>query len=100
MAHPTSRQTIRDRVRSMNSYYSNRIEGQSTHPLLIEAALRKEFSDKPDVARLQRVALAHIEAETELERLVDTGESPMATAFSTSAKTKSGSWGACSIWTG
>lgn len=85
MAHPASRKTIRELVRSMNSYYSNRIEGQGTHPLHIERALHKQFSDKPDVARLQRVALAHIEAEIELERLVAEGESPMAAAFLTKA---------------
>lgn len=85
MAHPTSRKTIRERVRSMSSYYSNRIEGQGTHPLHIESALHKQFSDKPDIARLQRVALAHIEAEIELESLVAKGESPMATAFLTKA---------------
>ncbi|MGB3423245.1 MAG: Fic family protein [Castellaniella sp.] len=81
MAHASSRETIREQVRSMNSYYSNRIEGQSTHPLHIDAALHQQFSDKPDVARLQRVALAHIEAEIELERLVAEGESPMTAAF-------------------
>lgn len=84
-AHPSSRATIRERVRTMNSYYSNRIEGQGTHPLNIERALKKEFSDKPDVARLQRVALAHIEAERELEQRVVAGESPMSTAFLTAA---------------
>lgn len=80
-AHATSRATIRELVRSMNSYYSNRIEGQSTHPLNIAQALRKEFSDKPDVARLQRVAIAHIEAERELEGLTSAGESPMSSEF-------------------
>lgn len=84
-AHPTSRATIRERLRSMNSYYSNRIEGQSTHPLHIEQALKKEFSDQPDVAKLQRIALAHIEAERELEQRVIAGESPMSVAFLTAA---------------
>jgi Fic family protein len=51
----------------MNSYYSNRIEGQSTHPLHIARAMRQEFSGRLDIARLQRLALAHIEAERELE---------------------------------
>lgn len=81
VAHPTSRAAIRERVRSMNSYYSNRIEGQGTHPFHIEQALRKEFSDQPDVARLQRIAMAHIGAELELERRVLEGESPMSAAF-------------------
>ncbi|CAN5903822.1 Fic family protein [soil metagenome] len=80
-AHPTSRATIRERVRSMNSYYSNRIEGQGTHPLNIERALKEDFSDKPDVAKLQRIALAHIEAERELEQRVSEGGAPMSMAF-------------------
>jgi Fic family protein len=66
-AHWTTRATLRELVRQMNSYYSNRIEGQSTHPVNIARALQNNFSDKPDVAKLQRIALAHIEAERQLE---------------------------------
>lgn len=66
-AHPNTIASLRTLVREMNSYYSNRIEGQGTHPLNIEKALRQDFSDQPGVARLQRLALAHIEAEQELE---------------------------------
>jgi len=80
-AHPSARAAVRELVRSMNSYYSNRIEGQGTHPLNIERALRHEFSDKPAVARLQRVALAHIEAERALEEQVATGVSAMSCRF-------------------
>lgn len=80
-AHPATVASLRELVREMNSYYSNRIEGQSTHPLNIERALRRDFSDKPDVAKLQRLALAHIEAERELEQLVASGESAATTAF-------------------
>lgn len=65
--HPTTRESLRALVRSMNSYYSNRIEGQGTHPVNIERALRADFSDRPDIARRQRLALAHIEAEKALE---------------------------------
>lgn len=68
-AHPATRESLRELVRSMNSYYSNRIEGQSTHPRHIDSALRLDFSNKPDVAQRQRIALAHIEAERELETL-------------------------------
>jgi Fic family protein len=66
-AHETTRDTLRALVRNMNSYYSNRIEGQSTHPHNIERALQDDFSKKPDEARLQRIAVAHIEAEIALE---------------------------------
>lgn len=80
-AHPTARATIRELVRSMNSYYSNRIEGQGTHPHNIERALQQEFSDRPDVARLQRVALAHMAAERDLENRVLAGQSPLCSQF-------------------
>lgn len=66
-AHPATRQAIARLVRSMNSYYSNLIEGQSTHPNHIDRALRQDFSGTPDVARRQRIAVAHIQAETQLE---------------------------------
>lgn len=69
-AHETTRATLRELVRQMNSFYSNRIEGQSTHPRNIERALQNDFSQKPDEARLQRIAIAHIEAEIELERML------------------------------
>ncbi|VWX61916.1 Fic family protein [Burkholderiales bacterium 8X] len=67
---PEAREALREVVRSMNSYYSNRIEGQGTHPANIERALKHDFSAKPDVARRQRLALAHIEAERDLEQSV------------------------------
>ncbi len=80
-AHPVTITSLCELVREMNSYYSNRIEGQSTHPLNIGRALRRDFSDKPDIARLQRVALAHIEAERELEQRVDAGDTALSSAF-------------------
>lgn len=86
-AHPVTIATLRELVRAMNSYYSNRIEGQSTHPLNIEKALRKDFSEKPDVAKLQRLALAHIEAERELEQRVARGGFALTAAFLQNAHT-------------
>ncbi|GHT91949.1 hypothetical protein AGMMS49545_08730 [Betaproteobacteria bacterium] len=65
--HPDTVVSLRERVREMNSYYSNRIEGQSIHPRHIARAMRADFSDKPDIARLQRLALAHMDVERELE---------------------------------
>lgn len=69
-AHETTRASLCELVRQMNSFYSNRIERQSTHPGNIERALRNDFSDMPAEARLQRIAIAHIDAEKELEGLV------------------------------
>ena len=67
--HSTTIASIQELVRSMNSYYSNRIEGQSTHPINIERALAHDFSDKPDIAKLQRVAIAYIDTERALEQI-------------------------------
>lgn len=80
-AHPDTIASLRELVREMNSYYSNRIEGQSTHPRNIGRALRRDFSDKPDVARLQRIALAHIEAERALETGLGSGPVALSGSF-------------------
>lgn len=71
--HASTVASIQGLVRSMNSYYSNRIEGQSTHPLNIERALAKNFSDTPSTAKLQRIAIAYIDAEKELEEIGGVG---------------------------
>lgn len=84
-AHEVTRAELRELVRAMNSYYSNRIEGQGTHPRNIERALRRDFSEKPDVARLQRIALAHIEAEKELEGKVEDRLDPLSSQFAIEA---------------
>lgn len=60
---PHLRVLLREALRPMNSFYTNKIEGQHTTPLLIERALSKNFSSKPDEAQKQRIAVAHIETE-------------------------------------
>lgn len=59
---------LRELLRSMNSYYTNRIEGQHTRPHQIDQALRQDFSKDAALAAKQRLALAHIEAEVALEQ--------------------------------
>lgn len=58
---------LRTLLRSMNSYYTNRIEGQHTRPHEIEMALARDFSSNKELAAKQRLAVAHIEAEAALE---------------------------------
>jgi hypothetical protein len=60
---------LRKLLRSMNSFYSNKIEGQHTLPLEIEQALRNDYSQDEDKARRQRLALAHMSTESQLETL-------------------------------
>lgn len=62
---PPELQTL---LRSMNAYYTNRIEDQHTRPHEIEQALRKDFSPDAKLAAKQRLAVAHIKAEEALEQ--------------------------------
>lgn len=59
---------LRRLLRAMNSYYSNKIEGQHTLPLQIEQALRNDYAQDADLARRQRLALAHMDTEAWLEQ--------------------------------
>ena len=67
-----AQQELRGLLRAMNSYYSNRIEGEHTRPSEIERALQQDFSDNADLARRQRLAVAHVHAEQVCESTLDT----------------------------
>ncbi len=58
---------LRTRLRAMNSYYTNKIEGQHTRPADIERALANQYDADAKQARKQRLAVAHMAAEEELE---------------------------------
>lgn len=59
---------LRPRLRAMNSYYSNKIEGQHTKPAAIEEALQKHFDADAALAKKQRLAIAHMEVEQDIEQ--------------------------------
>ena len=65
MAHPRSE--IRALLRSMNSYYTNLMEGEHTRPSEIEEALHADFTGNAKLARRQRLAVSHIHTEQECE---------------------------------
>src|SRR5882724_11297662 len=65
--HPATRKLVSELVCSMNSYYSNLIEGHRTKPRDIDAALRKDFSTDPVQRSLQLQHLAHMEVQAEME---------------------------------
>lgn len=69
MAHPRSE--IRALLRSMNSYYTNLMEGEHTRPSEIEEALQADFSGNAKLARRQRLAVSHIQTEQECESSID-----------------------------
>jgi Fic family protein len=59
--------SLRPKLRAMNSYYTNKIEGQHTLPKNIERALKKDFDADKELAKKQRLAIAHMEVEELLE---------------------------------
>jgi Fic family protein len=67
----TGQSELRKLLRSMNSYYTNRIEGEHTRPSDIERALARDFSANADLARKQRLAVAHIRTEALCEAEID-----------------------------
>ena len=66
-ASPSLRESLVQLLRAMNSYYTNKIEGQQTLPADIERAVHSQFDADRERARRQRLALAHMEAERNLE---------------------------------
>lgn len=63
-------EVLRPCLRAMNSYYTNKIEGQHTRPADIARALASQFDADEKLARRQRLALAHMATEGALERHV------------------------------
>jgi Fic family protein len=67
LCQPGALQDLRVLLQAMNSYYSNKIEGQQTLPIEIDQALRNNYSQDQDKARRQRLALAHMATEERLQ---------------------------------
>ena len=65
--HPLTRQAVIELVRSINSYYSNLIEGHNTHPVDIERALEKDYSHDIAKRAMQMESSAHIEVQRLIE---------------------------------
>lgn len=70
--HNITRRTVADLLRHINSYYSNLIEGHHTHPADVERAARKEYDEDPKKRALQKLSVAHIEVQKQIEKkLID-----------------------------
>ncbi|HSX92168.1 MAG TPA: Fic family protein [Hydrogenophaga sp.] len=65
---------LRGLLRRMNSFYTNLIEGEHTRPSDIDRALLLDFSNDKEIARKQRLALAHIGVEEAFEAQLDERE--------------------------
>jgi len=65
--HPLSQGGITDLLRLINSYYSNLIEGNSTHPVDIERAMQNDYDTDTAKRNLQMESLAHIKCQKQIE---------------------------------
>jgi Fic family protein len=61
--HPITRHGLTELVEVMNSYYSNLIEGNTTHPIDIERALKEDYSTEPAKRALQLESAAHVKVQ-------------------------------------
>jgi Fic family protein len=59
---------VRSLLRIVNSYYSNLIEGNSTHPIDIEKAIRKDYSADPAKRNRQIESKIHITVQEEIDQ--------------------------------
>lgn len=74
MVHPITRREIARLLRHINSYYSNRIEGEHTSPADIEKAVKKEYSKDEEKKRFQLLSVSHIEVQKLIDDRLESGE--------------------------
>ena len=82
--HPITCEAMSKLVETMNSYYSNLIEGHYTAPADIDRALRGEYSADPVKRELQVESVAHIDTHrlfVKRFRQSEIPESPCSQAF-------------------
>jgi Fic family protein len=68
--HPVTEGALRELLRTINSYYSNLIEGHRTHPIDIERAMRTDYVEEPARRALQLESRAHIEVQQAIEQRI------------------------------
>src|SRR5258707_15513025 len=61
---------------SMNTYYSNLIEGHNTRPRDIERALEGKFDQDKERRNLQVEAAAHVHLQAEIDQMAREGKLP------------------------
>jgi len=66
-----ARASMHELLRIINSYYSNMIEGNSTHPIDIERATRRDYSADPAQRNKQIESVAHIDCQRQIEEILN-----------------------------
>lgn len=62
-----TRSVVVDLTRTINSYYSNLIEGHDTHPIDVERAIRQDYAKDPKKRALQLESAAHVAVQRRIE---------------------------------
>ena len=65
---------VKELLRKVNSYYSNQIESEGTHPIDIDKATRQEFSQDSKEKQLQLLSLVHIGVQRYVENYFEEKE--------------------------
>lgn len=58
---------IKEQLRKVNSYYSNLIESEGTHPINIDKAQNGDYSEDSKERKMQKLSLAHIDTQEFVE---------------------------------
>lgn len=72
---------IKELLRIINSYYSNRIESEGTHPINIEKAMKKNYSEDSSEKSKQDLSLAYMECQIYLENELAKNPNPFSEDF-------------------
>lgn len=67
---------IKELLRKTNSYYSNKIESEGTHPIDIDKAMNQDFSNDTRQRTLQILSIVHIDVQRSLEKVSNQFENP------------------------
>jgi len=67
LVQPATALVLEEHMRIVNSYYSNKIEGNNTHPREIRKAMEGDYSAIPAQRDLQLESLAHINVQKQLQ---------------------------------
>ncbi len=70
--HHISQKCIVNHLKIINSYYSNRIEGNHTHPVDIEKAVNNDYSEEPAKRALQIESRIHVTVQEFIEKELET----------------------------
>lgn len=66
--HPVTLSGVHELLKIINSYYSNLIEGNNTHPIDVERAMREDYSNDTAKRDRQKESLIHIDVQGKIDR--------------------------------